>query len=88
MPRYDYLCPKCKQKDEDVIVRWEESDNRVCSECGEVMTRLMSVGVAAKVFPSEGIFLEHVSAQGKRFYSEQEMRSYEKTHGVEIGMLH
>jgi len=88
MPLYDYLCPRCKQKDSDIVVSFEKSDGRICSSCGSTMDRLISFGVSARVFPSEGIFLEHVSAHGKRFYSKQEMIAYEKKHDITIGMLH
>jgi len=39
------------------------------------------------VFPAEGIFLEHVSPEGKRFFSKQEMKDYAKKHDLEIGYL-
>ena len=88
MPRYDYDCPKCNHKEIDVIISWDKSDGLLCSVCGSILLKRVSVGVAADIFPSSGIFLEHVSEDGKRFYSKQEMRDFEKRYGMTIGMLH
>jgi len=41
----------------------------------------------ADVFPADGIFLENVSSEGKRFFSKKEMKAYAKKNDIEIGYL-
>lgn len=85
MPIYDYKCPSCDETQKDVFVHnW---DTKITCKCGKTMQKLISTGIAAKVFPSDGIFLEHVSPEGKRFYSKKEMQDYAKKHDLELGAL-
>jgi len=90
MPVYDYKCPNCGRKEGDVFVH--KHDEAVsCKQCHEKMSRLFpdsSKYVRAKCFPAEGIFMEHVCPDGKRFYSEKEMRDYEKKTGTTIARIH
>ena len=90
MPVYDYLCPCCHSKREDEFVH--NRDEKVkCPRCGAVMKRLFPGNarcIGIKVFPSEGIFLEHVTGGARRFYSEKEMRQHEKDTGDTIARLH
>jgi len=51
------------------------------------MNRLVSKGIVGRVFPADGVYLEHVSPKGKTFYSRKEMKDYEKKHNVELGYL-
>jgi len=90
VPIYDFLCKSCGCKDADVFFHsWKYSDvDRKCPSCGAIMVKCISTGVVADIFPAEGIYLEHVSAEGKTFYSKQEMRQFEKTHDMTIGMIH
>lgn len=90
MPVYDYKCPACNGKEEDVFVHSFDAVVK-CKICRANMSRLFPNSakyIGAKCFPSEGIFLEHVGPTGKRFYSEKEMKAFEKKTGTEIGMLH
>ena len=85
-PIYDFLCPKCEKKKIDVFVHsW--NDEVKCNDCDVAMTRLFSGFPIPHVFPADGIFLEHVSAHGKRFYSKKEMQLYAKDHDLELGAL-
>ncbi len=90
MPVYDYLCPACHHKVIDVFVhKWDIEIK--CKRCGAFLKRLVpssSKFIGAKVFPSEGIFLEHVGPVGKLFHSEAEMRQHEKDTGDTIARLH
>lgn len=89
MPVYDYKCPCCERKDCDVFVHRHDVVHK-CIQCGAKMARLFTDTVrflAAKIFPSEGIYLEHVSPTGKTFHSEKEMRQWEKDTGQELGAL-
>lgn len=90
MPVYDYKCPSCAKMLEDVFVH--KYDEKVkCSRCGAFVKRLFPNSakfIGAKVFPSEGIYLEHVTGGGKRFYSEKEMRQHERDTGDTIARLH
>jgi hypothetical protein len=45
-------------------------------------------GFSPSVFPSDGIFLEHVSPEGHRFMNKNEMKEFEKRTGTTIGYLH
>ncbi len=89
MPIFDYKCPSCKRKQDDVFVH--KHDVKVkCLQCHAIMTRLFSFGnrpPVVDVFPTDGIFLKNVSAEGKTFYSKKEMRAYERKHDVELGYL-
>lgn len=87
MPIYDFKCKKCNIIYKDIFTKsWKE--NFKCSNCGK-NTEKMIAGkmVSAKVFPVEGVFLEHVSAEGKLFKSTKEMRKYERDNDVELGYL-
>ena len=86
MPIYDLKCPACEHIVRDEYVR-NVDETVKCVRCGALMKRLVS-RIHAHVFPADGIFLENVSAKGKRFYSKKEMREYEKQTGTMIGMLH
>ena len=86
MPIFDYKCPVCERKDNDVFVH-SYKDIVKCKRCRSVMSKLVPNRVNAKVFPSNGVFLEHVSPTGKTFHSTQQMRKYEKEHNVELGYL-
>ena len=84
MPIYDFKCPKCDRERKDVFTRtWQEG---VRCECGEEMLKVPSA-FAPHTFPVDGIFLEHVSPEGKRFHSKKEMRDYAKAHDLEIDYL-
>ncbi len=86
MPIYDFVCPKCKKEKRNEFTRsWD--DEVECDDCEIKMTKLFNGFPVPHVFPKDGIFLEHVSAQGKRFYSKKEMREYAKTHDLELGAL-
>lgn len=93
MPVYDYKCPGCEKKLDDVFVHRHDEEVK-CPRCRALMKRLFPNSakfIGAKVFPSEGIYLEHVSGAGgggKRFHSENEMRQHEKDTGDTIARLH
>ena len=84
MPLFDYKCSACGEGKKDVFVRrWD--DHIVC-ECGCMMDKIPSFPTP-HVFPAEGVFLEHVSPEGKRFFSKEEMKQYAREHDLEIGYL-
>lgn len=90
MPVYDYLCPECEQKKTDVFVHHHD-DVVKCGQCRIPMKKLFPNSaryIAAKCFPAEGIFLEHVGPHGKTFHSEKEMRNWERQTGGTIARLH
>ena len=85
MPMFNYTCRKCGHVEQDYIVpKW---DTPVTCICGREMKRIATAGIP-HMFPPEGIFLENVSPDGKLFHSRNEMKKYEKSHDVEISMLH
>jgi len=89
MPVFDFKCPSCHHKLVDEFVHYYDDEIK-CKRCGAVMKKLVSKGkfIGAKVFPADGIFLEHAGPDGKLFRSEKEMRDFEKTTGATIARLH
>ncbi|MHA1146466.1 MAG: hypothetical protein ACTSRW_17140 [Candidatus Helarchaeota archaeon] len=65
-----------KNKDEVVI----------CCQCGAQMKRLVSK-FNAHVFPNDGIFFEHASPKGERFFSKKEIREFAKKNDMEFDIL-
>ena len=89
MPVFDFKCPGCELKKDDVFVHRHDAVVK-CTRCGAQMKRLFTTSakfVAADVFPAEGVHLEHVSPEGHTFHSKQEMRDYEREHNVTLGYL-
>ena len=86
MPIYDFKCKNCGDVLLDEYLHYYNAIVK-CKKCGKKMTKLISAGVNAKCFPQDGLFLEHVSATGKRFHSTKELRTYERKHDVELGCL-
>ena len=88
MPIFDYECTNCGLRRNDVLIRnKDEEENQLCLNCQVEMEKCPTVGFP-HIFPSDGIFLEHVSSEGKLFHSKKEMREYEKKHDINIDMLH
>ena len=85
MPIYDFKCSNCNEVFDDMYLQ-NYNDNVDCPKCKSKMTKLISK-ISSKSFPKEGVFLENVSAEGKRFYSEREMRDYQRNNNVELGYL-
>lgn len=88
MPLYEYKCDACDFDDSEIRDVDDRNLPKICSKCGCEMRRVYSFSGGIDVFPADGIFLEHVSPDGKRFFSKQEMKDYEKKHDMTIGMLH
>ena len=86
MPLYDLKCEKCGKRMDDVLASFEDVKRMVCPDCKSKLIRVPGRFVP-DVFPAEGIFLEHVSAKGKTFYSKKEMKDYAKKHDLELGAL-
>jgi putative FmdB family regulatory protein len=86
MPIFDLKCTKCKKELKDhYSLHWD--DQVLCPRCGMYYMQKIPSRFFADTFPAEGIFLEHVSSEGKRFYSKKEMRQYAKEHDLELGAL-
>lgn len=86
MPIYDIQCPKCGKVELDVFAKsWKEEPPR-CETCGTKMER-KPVAFAPDTFPADGIFFEHASAKGERFFSKQEIKDYAKKHDMEFDYL-
>ena len=84
MPIYDTKCVACGNLEINVFAHFE--DVIKCSKCGERCERLPRV-FNPQIFPSDGIFLQNVSPEGKRFFSKKEMKDYAKEHDLELGAL-
>lgn len=83
-PIYDFKCPECGKEKKDVFTKsWEEA---IKCDCKKEMNKKPSLFVP-NVFPKDGIFLEHVSSEGKLFHSKQEMKDYARENDLELGAL-
>ena len=86
MPIFDFKCKCCYKITKDVYLR--KFDEKVkCTRCRSEMSKLVPNKIHADVFPADGVFLEHVSAEGKRFFSKKEMKKYAKDNKLELGYL-
>ena len=87
MPIFDYKCPHCNKKSVNVFVK-HYKDKVKCTRCGAFMCKLVSSFKAnAHVFPADGVYLEHVSPQGKTFKSKKEMVRYANKNNLDLGYL-
>lgn len=86
MPIFDYRCKNCEKEMLDVFVpKWDTLVT--CKYCGREEQEKIPSRFLAAIFPNGGIFLEHVSPEGKTFYSKKEMREYATKHDLELGAL-
>lgn len=89
MPVFDFKCPNCGRKMVDEFVHTADTVVK-CVQCGAPMKRLFTSSakfVAADVFPSNGVYLEHVSSKGHVFRSKREMYQWEREHSQKLGYL-
>ena len=91
MPIFDYKCPHCEVKRTDEFVH-NYADAVKCVRCGARMVKLFSgqnikSGEMKRTDQLNGVYLEHVSANGETFHSKQEMRKYAKTNNLTLGYL-
>lgn len=82
----ELICIVCK-KDVNKVRFDSKKGGFVCDECRRAESQRMPI-LGIHSFPRDGIFLEHVSHTGRRFFSKQEMRDFERNTGTLIGMLH
>lgn len=85
MPLYDYICSKCNNKFETIVS--SRAELVVCEKCGSVADRQFPTSFNLLPFPEDGLFLEHVSPEGKLFRSRSELRAYANEHNLELGAL-
>ena len=86
MPIYNLKCPRCGGELKDYYCR-TYGELVQCTSCGEAMQRIPA-RVTPDCFPAEGIFLEHVSSTGKRFFSKGEMKEFERKNDYYIDCAH
>lgn len=87
MPLYDYKCNKCGRTEEFLAPSPEYAVN--CPQCLTPMTRQFPVKsrFVPRVFPSDGVVIEHAGPQGVKFNNIKEMRQFERAHKCELGYL-
>jgi hypothetical protein len=51
------------------------------------MTREFPCSARINVFPSQGIFLQNVSAEGKHFSTKRELKDFARDNNLELGAL-
>jgi len=85
MPIDDYKCNICGAIQKDVFVHTRKKP--ILCICGNEMTQLIPTTVNLHIWPREGIYLEHVSADGETFHSKSDMKRYAKEHDLELGAL-
>lgn len=87
MPIFNYRCPECGNIQKDCFVKaWDQFVGCSLGHSQVQMEKIPS-RFMADIFPKDGIFLEHVSSEGKTFHSKKEMRQYAKEHDLELGAL-
>lgn len=86
MPIYDYECKDCGIDISDEFVTHRDCDVS-CPKCDKKMARQFPLQFTPKQYPKDGIFLKHVCPEGKRFYSETDMKRYAREHSLELGAL-
>ncbi len=86
MPTFDFKCENCQQEENDEFVI-NYDDKVICVKCGNIMTKIPCFPTV-HTFPLNGIFLEHVSSEGKTFHSRNDMLTYEKEHDMYIDCAH
>ncbi len=86
MPTFDFKCENCQQEEKDEFVS-NYDDKVICSKCGNVMDKIPCFP-AVHTFPLNGVFLEHVSAEGETFHSRKEILDYEKKNDIYIDCAH
>ena len=86
MPIYDYKCPSCENiKRDEFVKKFDETIK--CEQCRINMIKLVSGGVKARCWPADGVYLEHVSANGKTFKTKKEMIKFANKKNMELGYL-
>ena len=85
MPIYDYKCECGEEKKDEFVFSWDTVIT--CDKCKKPMIKLFSGFRFPHTFPKNGIFLEHVSPEGKLFHSKKEMKDYAKKHDLQLGAL-
>ena len=85
MPIYDYECECGAKKKDEFVTHWDKTV--ACPDCGYKMDRQFSLTFVPDAFPKFGLFLKHVEARGKTFYSKSELKIYAKKHNLELGAL-
>ena len=86
MPLFDYMCEKCGDNVENEFVH-KHDDSVKCEHCNVAMIKIFPSKVNVYSFPADGIYLEHVSPEGKTFHTKQEMKDYAKENKLELGAL-
>lgn len=86
MPVFDYKCNNCNITKRDELVK-KAGQHVKCDQCKGKMIRLIPSNVQGRVFPANGVYLEHVSATGQTFHSRKEMRQFEKKNKMELHYL-
>jgi hypothetical protein len=85
MPLFDMKCGNCGLVENDVLLTRYDSPH-VC-RCGTKMSRVPGA-VVPRCFPSDGVFLEHVSPTGETFHNRREIKEFERKHDIYIDMAH
>lgn len=87
MPLFDFKCPKCETKHEDVFVQ-KYDETHLCS-CGTECERLFPnrFGPANFGWPEGGVTMEHVGPEPVHFATRREAANYAKEHNMELGCL-
>jgi len=85
MPLYDYKCNWCGFEEEQFV--HDLNDTVRCTVCRRKMSRQFPTSARIGVFPSNGIFLEHVSPEGKHFSSKKELKDFARDNDLELGAL-
>ena len=84
----NFRCKFCDESFDKINI--EKGKKLKCPKCKKSPESIVvedGVGFLPQAFPSDGVYLEHVSSAGKTFRSKTEMKKYAKDNKLELGYL-
>ena len=88
MPLYDYICPSCQHKFEEIVL-YRKKDLVKCEKCLTIATWQFpsSLGPVNWGWPDGGITMEHAGPRPVHFENRQQAKEFEKKNNVKLGCL-
>ena len=94
MPTYNYECSRCGQEAEKLFLSIQAEDPPVCQHCSFIMTKIFKGSdiakrdrVNGKIFPIDGLTLEHLPGGPRTFDSYRDMKNHAKDNGLQLGAI-
>ncbi len=84
MPLYEFECPKCKERTEELLSINARRKAVVCGKCGMKMHQIISLSTPLIWKP---LTLEHIADKPMTFNSKNDLRRYCRKHGLASAAL-